>query len=206
MKTKLKNIFLIGAGGHAKSCIDVIESTEMFSIKGLFGYENQVGENILGYEIIDKIENLINYSNKNDFFLITIGLVNNGDFRKNIFEKYYKKLKFATIISPRSYIAKNSTIGNGSIIMHDVLINSDVNIGLNCIINSKSLIEHESVIKDHCHLSTNAVINGNVKVGENSFIGSGSIIKNGITLPPYSFVPMGRKVTDEKRIITNYEK
>ena len=32
---KRKNIILIGAGGHATSCIDVIESTNKYKIVGL---------------------------------------------------------------------------------------------------------------------------------------------------------------------------
>ena len=32
---KKKNIILIGAGGHAKVCIDVIESEKKFKIVGL---------------------------------------------------------------------------------------------------------------------------------------------------------------------------
>ena len=34
----MKNIILIGAGGHAKSCIDVIESTNEFVILSTDGY------------------------------------------------------------------------------------------------------------------------------------------------------------------------
>ena len=35
LKNEKKNIILIGAGGHATSCIDVIETTNKFKIIGL---------------------------------------------------------------------------------------------------------------------------------------------------------------------------
>ena len=42
-------IILIGAGGHAKQCIDVIEEEGIFSILGLIGKESEVGKTIFDY-------------------------------------------------------------------------------------------------------------------------------------------------------------
>ena len=36
-----KEIIIIGAGGHAKSCIDVIEQEGKYDIVGLIGVENE---------------------------------------------------------------------------------------------------------------------------------------------------------------------
>ena len=32
----MKNLYLIGGGGHCKSCIDVIEQEKKYKIKGIF--------------------------------------------------------------------------------------------------------------------------------------------------------------------------
>ena len=53
------------------------------------------------------------------------------------------------IISPISYVSENSRIDEGSIVMHNALINSHCNIGINCIINSKALIEHDVTLGAH---------------------------------------------------------
>ena len=52
---KKKNIILIGAGGHAKVCIDVIESEKKFKIIGLI--DNKKKGKFLNYDILgnDKI-------------------------------------------------------------------------------------------------------------------------------------------------------
>jgi hypothetical protein len=41
-----ENIILIGAGGHALSCIDVIEQENKYSIHGLVGLKDEVGKKI----------------------------------------------------------------------------------------------------------------------------------------------------------------
>jgi FlaA1/EpsC-like NDP-sugar epimerase len=45
----MKKIIIIGAGGHAKSCIDVIEKSKNFKIIGLFASKKELGNKILGY-------------------------------------------------------------------------------------------------------------------------------------------------------------
>ena len=53
----MKNIILIGAGGHCKSCIDVIESEKKYKIVGLIDKnKNSINKNykILGdYNILE---------------------------------------------------------------------------------------------------------------------------------------------------------
>ena len=96
--------------------------------------------------------------------------------------KKLKKIGFClpTIISPLAYVSKHSFINEGTIIMHQVLVNASVKIGKNCIINTKALIEHDSIIEDNCHISTAAIINGGVRVKEGTFFGSNATSKESI--------------------------
>ena len=45
-------IILIGAGGHAHACIDVIEQQDQFSIGGLVGIPEEMHSRHLGYSVI----------------------------------------------------------------------------------------------------------------------------------------------------------
>lgn len=179
----MKNLYLIGGGGHCNSCIDVIEQENIYSIKGIFDISKNIGDKILGYKVIGTDNDIEKYIQDNNYFLVTIGQIGDPDKRLN-----YSTLNLATIISPRAYVSKHSTIGKGTIIMHDAIINANAKIGKNCIINSKSLVEHDAIVGDNCHISTTAVVNGSVVVGDETFIGSGAITKNNITIPEKSFI------------------
>lgn len=186
----MKKLVLIGAGGHAEACLDVVETTGKFSIMGFLDAKIPAGESFCGYSILGSDSYLDELCQLPEVcFLITIGQIKSPDTRIDL----YKKLKvlgakLATVISPRSYVSPRSLIGEGTIVMHDTLVNAGVIIGKNCILNSKSLIEHNSVVGDHCHISTGAIINGNCKVDEGSFLGSGSILKQGSVLGRNSFL------------------
>ncbi len=179
---KKKNIYIIGAGGHAKNCIDIIESDKIFKILYLVDKKINKIKKILNYNIINE-KSFLNKKLKNGNIVIGIGQIKNPDLRKMIYNFYKKKgFKFPNIISKFSHVSKNSKLGDGILIGHGAVINAFSKIGSNCIINNQSLIEHDVEIGKNCHVSTGVVINGSVKIGSNTFIGSGSIIRESIKI------------------------
>ena len=188
----MKNLYLIGGGGHCKSCIDVIEATGEFIIKGIFDQASKVSYKVLNYDIIGTDEDLIKYISSENYFLITVGQIKSAEVRKKIYHKLISlNANIATVISPRAYVSKYSEVGIGTIVMHDTLVNAGVTIGDNCIINTKSLLEHDVLVSKHCHISTAAVINGNCIIGEESFIGSNAVLKEGLKIPEKTIVSAG---------------
>lgn len=182
-------ILLIGGGGHARACIDVIEQENRFAIYGLldsYALQNGINE-VSGYPILggdDMLESLL-HQVKSAF--ITLGQIKTHTHRMRI----YQNLKvigynLPTIISPLAHIAKGVNLKEGSIIMHHALVNTNAKIGTACIINSKALVEHDCVVGDFCHLSTASVINGNCHIGEGSFLGSNMILAHNTAIAPNS--------------------
>lgn len=170
----MKNqILLIGGGGHCKSCIDVIEQEKKYIIAGIIDKKEKLGTEILGYKIIGCDEDLDYLVKSYRYALVTMGQLKTNSKRVKIFRKL-KEIGFnlSVIISPLAYVSKHSSIDEGTIIMHNALVNANVKIGKNCIINSKSLVEHDAIIEDNCHISTGVVVNGGVVVRENTFFGS----------------------------------
>jgi sugar O-acyltransferase (sialic acid O-acetyltransferase NeuD family) len=191
----MKDIVLIGGGGHCKAVIDVIEQEGRFNIIGIIDKPELLGKNVLGYPIIGNDSELNNLVKRCKNVLITIGQIRNSLPRINLFDTVLKLgFTLPSVISPRAYVSKYASIGKGSVIMHDVVVNAGAKIGDNCIINTKSIVEHGSNIGNHCHISTNAVINGDVVVGNGSFIGSGAVTKEGIRINDNFFAKAGSVV------------
>ena len=188
-----KKIALFGAGGHAVSCIDIIETEKNFTIDCILD-KNPKKKKLADYKIIQEndlnIENLIKKNIKN--VVICIGQIKTSKIRKELFYKLKKKgFIFPVIKSPRSIISKRSKIDEGTIIFHNCVINAGANIGKNCIINTSSIIEHGVKIGDNSHISTGAIINGDCVIGKDTFIGSGSVLKQGLKLKSKVFIRMG---------------
>jgi len=179
----MKEILLIGGGGHAKSVIDVIEQEGRFHIAGII--EKFVGESrpILGYELIGTDDELARLRERYRYAIVTVGQIDSPKLRMKLFQKL-KELDFTlpTIVSPLAYLSKHAQVEEGTVVMHHALINAGAKVGANCIINSKALIEHDCRVEAHCHISTGAILNGSVSVQEGTFVGSGVTTKQGSTL------------------------
>jgi|SRR5690606_18793555 len=190
-----KQIILIGGGGHCKSCIDVIEQTGQYEIAGIIDLPHKLGQRTSGYEVIGNDADIERFASQGFCFVITMGQVKSAAPRKRLFE-HLKQIDAAieSIISPRAYLAKGVTIGEGSIVMHGVHVIESVKIGANCILNTACTVEHDAVVGNHCHISTHAIVNGECAVGDECFIGSNSVISNQISVASQCVIGAGSVV------------
>ena len=185
-------IILIGAGGQARACIDVIELSVQFKIVGLVEKDETNSQENLGYPVIGTDDDLPNLRQKYRYALVTIGQIKSPAIRIRLFQRLQElDYQLPVIVSPRAYVSRHAQIGDGTIVLHDAMVNANARIGNNCIINNKALIEHDAVVGDHCHIATGAIVNGQVTVGTGSFIGSGVITKQSVSIGENSVIEAG---------------
>ena len=79
-------ILLVGAGGHARACIDVIEQEERFTVKGLVGLSHEIGSKILGYPVLGTDEDIPALLKDCKNILIATGQIENPESRIRLFE------------------------------------------------------------------------------------------------------------------------
>jgi sugar O-acyltransferase (sialic acid O-acetyltransferase NeuD family) len=189
------SLILIGAGGHARSCIDVIEQQAYFQIIGLIGLPEQRNTRHFGYAVIGTDNELPELANAHRYALITVGQIKTAEHRLRLYQMAISLgFELPVIIAPSAHVSRHAKIGAGSIVMHSAIVNAGVKVGNNCIVNTRALLEHDAIVDDHCHISTGAIINGNVSIGGGSFVGSGSIIKEGIAVGNKCLIGMGLTV------------
>lgn len=193
MKPKL---LLIGAGGHARACIDVVESQDKYQIIGLVVKPGEVAAISPGYPVLgsdDELVDILNDHSKSHLVaLVVVGQIRSPDNRIRLFQRIQKLgVVCPAIVAPTAYVSRHAVLGEGTIVMHGAVVNAGARIGSNCIINSHALIEHDVEVADHCHVSTGALVNGAASIGTGSFVGSGSIIREGVNVGERCLIGMG---------------
>ena len=187
MKNK---IIIIGSGGHALSCFEVISKIKKFKIIGFVDKKNTSTKTL---KLIGNDSDLIELRKKYKNAFIGVGQIKSSSKRNEIYFKLKKNnFYLPKIISVSSLVSKNCFIDEGTIVMNYSHVNINSTIGKACIINTGSNIEHDVQIGDFVHISTGAIINGNVKIGSNCFIGSGAIVHNGVEIGKNSIISAGK--------------
>jgi sugar O-acyltransferase (sialic acid O-acetyltransferase NeuD family) len=193
------SLILIGAGGHAHACIDVIEQHGQYEIAGLVGRPEEMDAYRFSYRVIGTDSDLSALSKVHRYALITVGQIQSPDIRTRLYQRAIDLgFQLPTILAPTAHVSHHAAIGAGSIVMHGAIVNAGARVGDNCIINTRALVEHDATVGDNCHISTGAILNGDVNIGAGSYIGSGSVIKEGVSIGRGCVVGMGLSVRHDQ--------
>ncbi|MBR3593566.1 MAG: acetyltransferase [Clostridia bacterium] len=170
----MRDVIIIGAGGHAKVIADIV----IKSGDRLLGFldDGKSGTVFEQYSVLGTVEDAEKYKSEAEF-IIGIG---SAAARKNISERF--ALKWYTAVHPSATVSLGAEIGCGSTVMAGAVINADAKIGRHCIINTRASIDHDCRLSDFVHVSPGATLCGTVTVGDNTHIGAGVTVKNNISV------------------------
>jgi sugar O-acyltransferase (sialic acid O-acetyltransferase NeuD family) len=209
--SKLLPLLILGAGGHAKVLLEVINK-ENLQVIGIVSPHLKRGVNYLGLPVIGNDENIFEFDSKEVLLVNGIGVLPKNHLRSNLALKMRKMgYQFSSIIHPNSIISSDVSLSDGVQIMAGVIIQPSCKIGQDTIVNTGSQIDHDTIIGSQCHIAPGVVISGGVKIGDNVHIGSGAKVIQGITIGKdsviaagttvYKDVPDGVKVRQHMKII-----
>ncbi|MCI8554126.1 MAG: acetyltransferase [Clostridiales bacterium] len=184
-----KPIIILGAGGHARVVADIL----CLKKEPLLGFldDNKKGQTVAGYPVLGTIAEVERFSNEAQF---VIGIGNNIQ-RCEIAQKYV--LPWYTVVHPTALIASDAVIGEGTVVMANVVVNASARVGCHSILNTAADVEHDDLIGNYVHLSPHAVLGGTVSVGDRTHIGIGAVIRNNIQIAADCMVGAGAVVVHD---------
>jgi sugar O-acyltransferase (sialic acid O-acetyltransferase NeuD family) len=99
--------------------------------------------------------------------------------RKEMFERFSKKIPFGKMVHSTSWVDSTATIESGCVIYPGCFIDAKTIIGANTILNIGCTVAHDTNLGGHCFLSPRVAVAGFVTIEEQSIIGiNASIIDN----------------------------
>jgi len=172
-----KKVIIIGASGHGKVIADIIIKSGDI-ILGFLDDNKKEDDFFCQYPILGKSNDYKKFQEECEF-VIAIG---NAEIREKI-SLLCSGVKWYTAIHPQAIISSiDVSIGEGTVVMANAVINSGASIGKHCIINTSSVVEHDNIISDFAHISVGAKLAGTVSVGRKTWIGIGATVKNNINI------------------------
>ncbi len=193
----MKNVLLIGGGGHANVIIDIVRSiNQQCETYNLLGFvDDNPARMIDGLSSLGKASDAVRviHEEGNPYLFCAIG---NNSARGKMVEAINQDSlhNWETFFHTSAVISPSAIIGKGTVVMPNAVVNANARIGNHCIINSGAVVEHDCQIGDYCHVSPNATLCGQVKVGNNAHIGAGATVIQCLTIGAGSIVGAGAVV------------
>ncbi|SNS73410.1 sugar O-acyltransferase, sialic acid O-acetyltransferase NeuD family [Belliella buryatensis] len=178
-------MYIIGASGHAKSVIDLMEDKSV--IKAIFD-DNIHLIRVLGLPVTTPIPPNLPLDQS---YIIAIG---NNRIRFSLVDQKLQSARFTNIIHPTAIISKTVNLGVGLVIMEGAIIKVDTKIGNHVIVNTAAIIDHDCKLADYVHIAPSATLCGGVEVGEGTLVGAKSIILPNITIGRWCTIAAGSTV------------
>jgi UDP-perosamine 4-acetyltransferase len=186
----MEKLVVLGAGGHARSVIDILLQNGAYHVIGCLSPE--AGE-VLGIPVIGGdggLETCFSKGIRNAF----VALGNNA-LRDKLFSRAQSiGFNLVNVISPFAIISPRAALGNGICVMAGAVVNVNTIIGDNCIINTRCSIDHDCTIGRSVHIAPGVTLSGSVKVGSGAHIGTGATVIDGITIGEWAYIGGGAAV------------
>ena len=195
-----RTIVGLGAGGHARSVLDALLSTNQWDIAGLLDSDQDLwGREVLGFVVLgddSKLAELRDSSVTAAF--IGVGGAQDNSPRASIYKRLEELGFDMPVIRHRTaVIAPSASIGAATVVLAGSLVNAQAQLGSNVIINTGAIVEHECVIGDHCHIATGARLGGRVQIGNMAHVGIGAVVLQGVRIGEGAVIGAGAVVLND---------
>lgn len=182
----MNRLIIIGASGHGKVVADIAVLNGYKEI--VFLDDNEEIKTCARFPVVGKT----NEASKMDGDLFIA--VGNGKVRRHLMYMNSNS-HFPILVHPDAVVAKDTTIGDGTVIMAGTVVNPGVKIGRGCIINTCASVDHDCEVGDYVHIAVGSHLSGTVKVGNETWIGAGATVSNNVNICGGCMIGAGAVVT-----------
>lgn len=188
-------IVIIGAGGHGREVLDVIEALN--TVEASWEFSGFIDDGTPDAMLLKRrdalwrggIESLADFQGT---YLIGIG---DPRARQEI-DRHASALGVepATLVHPSSSVGADVVLGPGTLVTAGARVTTNVRTGRHVHLNLNSTVTHDCRLEDYVTVNPGANISGNVTLQEGVTIGTGATVIQGKTVGAYATVGAGAVV------------
>lgn len=172
-------IVVIGASGHAKVCIELLQAMGhrvAYCVEATDGPATCVGIPVL------KGDTHLAELRKQGYSQVFVAVGANRVRQRLANTAQSLGYSLVNAVSPLSIISPSAKLGKGVAVMAGVIVNAETIIGDLAIINTGACVDHDCHIGKAAHIAPQCGLAGNVTVGAGSFLGIGCKVTPEVTI------------------------
>lgn len=193
----MRNLVLLGAGGHARVIIEIVRMNREYEISGVVSPVAPPDSTGVPWLGDDRVLPQLRHDGVTHF-IVAVGSTGPASPRRKLYEQAGREgLQPASAIHPRAIVSPTATLELGTVVMAGAMINAHARVGENVIINTGAVVEHDCSVAAHAHVATRACLCGGVCVGEDAHIGAGATIRQSLAVGAGAVVAAGAVVVHD---------
>jgi len=179
-----KKVLLFGIGDFARVARFYLQHDSPFEVAAFTVHERFIGsQQLMDLPVIPWEHAPETHPPSEYDIFVAIGYSKVNRNRAAIFaEAETAGYSMITYVCSKATTWPDLTVGRGSFIFENNVIQPFVTIGSNTVLWSGNHIGHDSTIGNNVFITSHVVVSGNCKVGDNAFIGVNATVRDGITI------------------------
>ena len=194
----MKNIVVVGGGGHARVVISLIKKLGRYKLVGFTDPEQSAEMLDVPYLGDDGALAAVLRDHAPCSAALGIGNTSISDRRvKKAAQLVEMGFDLPALISPSAVVNEDVSIGDGTVVFDAAVVVTGARIGAACILNTGCCVDHDCRVGDGVHLAPGSVLSGGVDVGRLAMIGVGAVVIQNRKVSECCLVGAGATVTTD---------
>ncbi len=195
METNDKPVMVVGAGGHARVVLYILEASG-HEPAAVVGQLPDPGDTFGKVPVIASDDEALAQAKEAGLaFIVAIG---DNHKRRSLYERFCSEgVPASCAVHPTAVVASGAEYGAGTVVGAMAVIAPDARVGANAVINTGAIIEHDCVVGDHVHVAPGVRMGGRVSIGDEALIGMGAVLLPGVQVGAEAVVGAGAVVLSD---------
>jgi UDP-perosamine 4-acetyltransferase len=188
-----RRVLLIGAGGHAKVCIEALLDMGQTDIVGALSSDGS-GISGLGVPVLGTQTDLEKITQRKSVTTLCVAIGDNLT-RQRVGRSLTESGHTVTqAVSRFAMVSNTASIAPGAQLLAGSVVNASTEIGEGVIVNTNASVDHDCRVAEYVHIGPGAAIGGDVNIGATAFVGLGARVIPGVTVGAGAIVGAGAVV------------
>jgi UDP-perosamine 4-acetyltransferase len=188
-------VLLIGAGGHARVCLDALLDDDGIEVVGALSADGR-GHADLGVPVLGTAAHLAPVTESGSATAACVAIGDNAARLDNARAWVDQTgLPLADAVSRFAMVSPRAGWEPGVQLLPGAVVNAGTHLGRCVIVNTHASVDHDGTVGAGTHVAPGAVVAGGVAIGERVLVGLGSRVLPGVTIGDDAIVGAGAVVT-----------
>jgi sugar O-acyltransferase (sialic acid O-acetyltransferase NeuD family) len=181
---------VVGCSGHARVVIDAIEEEGLYHVIGLLDSFKSPGSSSFDYHVIGTEEELPPLWKSRACETVVVAVGDNWTRAQLVarIRAMIPEVRLGTVVHPSAKIARDVSLGAGTVVMAGAVVNTGTRVGECCILNTRCSLDHDCTMDDFSSLAPGTTTGGGVHIGAYAAIAIGATISHGRRIGEHAVV------------------
>ncbi len=178
-------LLIYGAGGHAKSVMEIVLQNGSYAIAGIVDDDTHLkGKSVLGVPVLGTRDLLAAIAKRGVLLAANgVGGIIDIGMRVGIFQLMESSgFSFPVLIHPRASVEPSASVEAGVQVFANAYVGAEATLHPKCMVNTNAVVSHDCEIGSYTHIAPGALLAGHVHVGERTLVGMGVTTTIGVKI------------------------